>query len=150
VDLIMRRDIRQLALDAQKIQGYVDVLEQDQEAWARKREANDVTQLIEQAKQLEFNVRIIMSDCLSISCRDSDKELIDDLHQAFACLNTLFNDLKQMRTDLNESYIRPGEIKQLGITSGKFSKTIAQVRMHLEDEQASCESKQCAPIKQRG
>ena len=58
---------------------------------------------------------------------------VDSLHRAFASLDILFNDLKEVRTDLNDSYIRPGELKQLEIDWDRLKKMIGQIQKHLQD-----------------
>jgi len=37
MDIVIRQDIQQLVHDAQEVQGGLDILEQDHNAWARER-----------------------------------------------------------------------------------------------------------------
>jgi hypothetical protein len=46
MDLVIRRDIRQLVDDAQEVRRGLDMLEQDHEVWAREREENDLAEIL--------------------------------------------------------------------------------------------------------
>lgn len=142
--LVIRRDIQQLVHDAQGVQRGLDILEQDHADWARERQQYDLTQLIKRVNRLESDVSMMQSDCMSMSIRyqeDGTWQVVDSLHRAFAIMDTLFNDLKQVRTDLNDSYIHPGELRQLEIDWDKFRKTIGQIQKHLQDSEIFLELK---------
>jgi hypothetical protein len=138
MDLVIRRDIGQLVHDVQETQRGLDILEQDHDDWARERQRYDLTQLIKGVNRLESDVSMIQSDCMSMRLRyqvDGPWQVGDSLHRAFTILDILFNDLKQVRTDLNDSYIHPEELKQLEIDWGRLKKTIGQIRKHLQDSE---------------
>jgi hypothetical protein len=138
MDLVIRRDIRQLVHDAQEVQRGLDMLEQDHDDWARERQQYDLTQLIKRVNRLESDVSMMQSDCMSMGLRyqkGGTWQVVDSLHRAFATLNILFNDLKQVRTDLNDSYIHPAELKQLEIDWVRLKKTIGQIQKHLQDSE---------------
>jgi len=135
MDLMIRRDIRQLMLDVKKVQRGLGMLEQDHDAWARERQQYDLIQLIKRVNRLESDVSMMQSDCMSmvLSHQEDDSwQVVDSLHHTFATLNILFNDLKLVRMDLNSSYIHPEELKQLEIDWDKFRKTIGQIQKHLQ------------------
>lgn len=134
MDLAIRRDIRQLALDARKVRRELDMLAQDHKILARERENNDPANVIDHLKRLEFDVSIIQADCVFIGRaqqEDSAWQVLHSLHRAFATLNILFNDLKKMRTELKKAYIYSADMKQLEIDWDRFSKTIGQIEQHL-------------------
>ena len=138
MDLVIRQDIRQLVHDAQEVQRGLDMLEQDHDDWARERQQYDLTLLIKRVNRLESDVSMMQSDCMSMGLRyqeDGTWQVVDSLHRAFATLDTLFNDLKQVRTDLNDSYIHPAELKQLEIDWDRLKKTIGQIQKHLQDSE---------------
>lgn len=131
--LVIRGDMRQLVIDARKVRRELSMLEQDQKRWAREREANDLANMIDHLKKLEFDVSMMQADCVSIGClqqEDSAWRVSDSLHRAFATLNILFNDLKKMKTELNKDYIHSGDVKKLEIDWGRFSKTVRQIERH--------------------
>ena len=138
MDLVIRRDIRQFVHDAQEVQRGLDMLEQDHDDWARERQQYDLTRLIKRVNRLESDVSMMQSDCMSMGLRyqeDGTWQVVDSLHRAFAILNILFNDLKQVKTDLNDSYIHPAELKQLEIDWDRLKKTIGQIQKHLQDSE---------------
>jgi hypothetical protein len=138
MDLVIRRDIRQLVHDAQEVQRGLDMLEQDHDDWARERQRYDLTRLIKRVNRLESDVSMMQSDCMAMGLRyqeDGTWQAVDSLHRAFVTLNILFNDLKQVRTDLNDSYIHPAELKQLEIDWDRLKKTIGQIQKHLQDSE---------------
>ena len=138
MDIVIRQDIRQLVHDAQGVQRGLDMLEQDHDDWARKRQQYDLTQLIKRVNRLVSDVSMMQSDCMSMGLRyqeDGTWQAVDSLHRAFVTLNILFNDLKQVRTDLNDSYIHSAELKQLGIDWDRLKKTIGQIQKYLQDSE---------------
>ena len=131
--LVIRGDIQQLVLDTGKVRRELDVLEQDQKTWAREREENDLANVIDHLKELEFDVSIMQADCVSIGYlqwEDGAWRILDSVHRAFATLDILFNDLKKMRTELKEAFIHSADVKQLEIDWGRFSKAVRQIERH--------------------
>ena len=136
MDLVIQRDIRQLLHDAQLVRRGLDMLEQDHEAWARDRQKNDLVVVLTQLKRLESDVSLMQADCFSMGHRhrgNGNRDVLENLHQAFSTLDTLFNDLKKVRTEINESYIRSTDLNQLEIDWARFRKTIGQIEKHLQD-----------------
>jgi hypothetical protein len=130
MNLVIWGDMRQLVMDARKVRRELDMLEQDQKTWAREREENDLANVIDHLKELEFDVSMMQADCVSIGClqrEDGAWRILDSLHRAFATLNILFNDLKKIRTELKEAFIHSADVKQLEIDWGRFSKTVRQI-----------------------
>jgi DNA repair exonuclease SbcCD ATPase subunit len=136
MDLVIQKDIRQLVHDAQEVRSELDMLEQDHEAWAREREENDLVEVLDHLKRLESDVSIMQADCISMGYRyrgNGNRYVIESLHRAFSTLDTLFNDLKKVRTEINEAYIRSTDLDQLEIDWGRFRKSVGQIEQHLRD-----------------
>ncbi len=139
MDLVIRRDIRKLLHDAQEVQKGLDMLEQDHDDWARERQQYDLVRLIKRVNRLESDVSMMQSDCMSMGLiyhEDGIWQVVDSLHRTFASLDILFNDLKQVRTDLSDSYIHPGELKQLEVDWDRLNKTIGQIQKHLQNSES--------------
>ena len=135
MDFAIREDIQQLVHDAKEVQRGLDILEQDHNDWARERQEYDLIRLIKRVNRLESDVSMMQSDCMSMVLRykeDGTSQVVDGLHRAFATLNILFNDLKQVRTDLNDSYIHSEELKQLEVDWDRLRKTVGQIQKHLQ------------------
>jgi hypothetical protein len=149
MDLMVRRDIQQLGHDAQKVQRRLEILEHDHEVWARERQHYDLMRLIKHVKWLESDVCMMQADCMCMGIRyreDGTQLIFDSLHRAFATLNVLFEDLKQVRLQLNESYIHPTELKQLEIDWGRFKKTIKEIQGYLEYGEKSLKARNVIPL----
>ena len=74
----------------------------------------------------------MMSDCACLTSQEESKVVDMDLHHAFKGLNILFEDLKGASAELAGSYIHREELDQLEIDWGRFSKTVRQIRKHLQ------------------
>jgi hypothetical protein len=131
MDLAIVQDIRKLMAVTENVKRALQVLEEDNAVWARRREERDLIKLIDRVKELETDVSVLMSHFVSVSRREEGGRISEGLCHAFACLNNLFQDLKKARKELNDAYIHPGEIKQLEIDWARFMKTIGQIQKHL-------------------
>lgn len=151
MDLVIKENIEQLVLDAQKVKGGLKRLKRDHTAQARGWQEFDLKQLMEHVKGLEFDVSIvsmILTDCMSMSLgyqENGSWQVVDILKRAFAILDVLSNDLKQVRTDLNNSYIHPDELKQLEIDWDRFRKRIWQIQKSLQDGERLLKIKDVLP-----
>lgn len=134
MELNIQQDIEKLMADTENVKQTLMILERDHSVWARKREEKDLAKLIERAKQLECDVCMMMSDCSSFSRYGEGTGIIDGIQHAFACLNSLFQDIKKVKGDLSGFYIHPDEIKQLEVDWGRFKKTVGEIQKHLEGE----------------
>ncbi|OPX37452.1 MAG: hypothetical protein B1H12_04810 [Desulfobacteraceae bacterium 4484_190.2] len=126
MDLVIRRDIRKLLHDAQEVQKGLDMLEQDHDDWARERQQYDLVRLIKRVNRLESDVSMMQSDCMSMGL----------IYHEDGIWQVVFNDLKQVRTDLSDSYIHPGELKQLEVDWDRLNKTIGQIQKHLQNSES--------------
>jgi hypothetical protein len=138
VSLILRRDIRQLMRDTEKVQRSLDILEHDYAARGNQCRQNDLTQLIENFEQLECDVSTMLSDCTFLGrqyWKDHNLPLIDRLHLSFATMNTLFNDLKEIRLALSKTNINPSGLQQLVIDWGRLKKSIDQTQRFVQHSQ---------------
>ena len=132
MDFDLNQDIRKLMADTEKFKQTLENLEQDQAVWARKREEKDLKEIIECVNRLESDVGTMMSDCTCLTNQDKSKVVEVDLHHAFKGVNALFEDLKEVSAGLASSYIHRGELDQLEIDWGRFSKTVGQIQKHLQ------------------
>ncbi|MFZ0450689.1 MAG: hypothetical protein WAL98_15725 [Desulfatiglandaceae bacterium] len=126
------RDIRKLAKDNLNFRSELEKLEQDHSAWASNREERDLEKITKCLKRLEADVSVMASDCSSQVSRHDGNALGQDLHHAYVHINSLFEDVKKARTDLERAYIQPEEIGQIEIDWERLKKTVAQIAEHLE------------------
>ena len=132
MDFDLNQDIRKLMADTDKFKRTLDKLAQDQAAWARNREEKDLKKIIKCVKRLESDVSTMRSDCACLTNQEESKVVEIDLHDAFRGVNALFEDLKEVSAELAGSYIHRGELDQLEIDWGRFSKTVGQIQKHLQ------------------
>jgi len=133
MDFDLNQDIRKLMADTDKFKRSLEKLEQDQAAWARNREEKDLKKIIKCVNRLESDVSRMMSDCACLTNQEESKVVEVDLHHAFRGVNALFEDLKEVSAELAGSYIHRGELDQLEIDWGRFSKTVGQIQKNLQD-----------------
>ncbi len=131
MELVLKRDIRKLFDDAKKVKQDLEMLKQDHAVWDRDREHEDLMTILEDIKGLECDVSIMTSDCFLKVQAEPKNGIEGDLHQAFRGLNTLFEDLKRVRGELEGSYVRNSELARLEIDWSRFRKTIGQIQEDL-------------------
>jgi hypothetical protein len=134
MEFVLEKDVRRLIDDTGKVKQGLDLLEKDHAAWIRDREYEDLFDILGGVKKLESDVSLVMSDCFSLSQVKRNNGIKGDLHQAFKNLNSLFEDLKMVREDLDKSCVDHRELEQLEIDWARFRKTVAQIQEDLEKE----------------
>lgn len=87
---------------------------------------------LEGIKSLEFDVSVLMGDCVSLNQMKRNNGIEGDLHQAFKGLNVLFEDLKTVRKEIDQSYTTQGELEQLKIEWARFRKTVEEIQEDLQ------------------
>jgi hypothetical protein len=134
MELTILSDIRQFVLDTDEAQRSLERLQRDCAEWARDSEHRDLAQVMYMANRLEFDVCKMLSGYVSLERQyreDADWVVFDDIHRTFGSLNIMFHDLKKLRTELNQAYIPPKDLKRLEIDLGRLRKSIRQLQKHL-------------------
>ncbi len=126
-------DIRKLANDNLKLKSELEKLEQDHAAWASNREEKDLEKITSCLKRLEADVSVMASDCSSQVSGNDGNGLGKDLHHAYVHLNSLFEDVKKARTDLERAYIQPRELGRIEIDWERLKKTVVEITGHFKD-----------------
>jgi hypothetical protein len=135
---IIHRDSDRLTERAERIKQGLERLEQDCSAWSRKREEEDLVDLMGDLQGVEMDVSLMLTDCISAGCQcgeEAPKVLFHDFREIFGCLDTLFNGLKKARLQLDKAYIHSTILDHLEIDYGRFRKLIGQVQRHLSAQQ---------------
>jgi archaellum biogenesis ATPase FlaH len=141
MDLMLNQDIRRILLDMEKARSGLERLKRDYVAWDREREEKDLVRLIQQARRLEIDLSLILSDCMSPrrSSEEADPDISQDLHQVFVALNRLFSNLKNVRLELSQAYIHPDTLKHLEVLCDRFAKKIEKIQEDLQGEKKRLE-----------
>jgi hypothetical protein len=153
MNLMIRQDIRQLVLDAQKVRKGLEMLKQDHEAWAREGQENDLGNVFNHLKCLEFDVSMLQADCMFVSRIQRERgawQVLDRLHLAFVALNFLFMDLKKMKMEFQEACLYSADVKRLEIDWGRLSKTVGQIEKHLGNEEDLVKARTVLVFRQGG
>ena len=130
MNAVINEDTRKLEADAQTIEQDLNCLTRDCSAWARKRAEQDLTGLMEDLKGVEADVSLMLTDCISTVFhhgKETPKEVSQDFHDIFGCVDTLFNDLKEARLQLGQAYIHADTLNHLEVNCRRFEKLIQKV-----------------------
>lgn len=128
---ILRRDIKQLMMDAEQIQKGLEMLMYNHTAWAREPQQMDLTQLIEHVKRLELDLSTILSGCVFLGrqyWKDHNLRLIESLHRSCDIMNSLFQDLNSIRTAMNEGRFNNSHLRPLIIDWGRLRESIYETQ----------------------
>jgi hypothetical protein len=149
MDFVIQQDIKKLVFDSNILQLFIEELIQDCEAWRRDRENDELTECAENLKRLESDVILLQADWNILIGPThhgySQYETVNGFQRAFESLDILFNDLKKMRAELNDSYIHHSEIESLEIDWARFKKMIAKLRQSLREVDVNLK-KECTPL----
>ena len=147
MDAILHKGTPSLSAAAERVKHGLGRLKRDCSAWARNREERDLSDLMEGLKDMEKDLSLMLTDCVTASCpngQETPKAIFDDFREIFASLDALFNTLKNARVQLKEAYIHPMMLDHLEVAYRRFNKLIRQVRSHLAEEDSAAH----APLKE--
>ena len=128
---VLKRDVERLLNDTQRVEQGLEVLEKDHAVWAGDRERDDVLDILEGVKGLEYDVSTLMGDCVSLT-KVRQSNVMGDFHQAFRGLDILFEDFKTVRKEIDQSYTNQGRLEQVEIDWSRFRKTVEQIQKDLQ------------------
>jgi hypothetical protein len=132
MELVLKRDMEKLFGDTEKVKQGLEVLERDHTTWNRAREREDLVDILGGVKGLEFDVSILMGDCVSLHRIKQNNGAKCYFNQAFKGLSTLFEDLKKARKEVDQSYVTKCALAQLEIDWARFRKTVEQIEENLQ------------------
>ena len=122
-------------MNAEKVQEDLEMLEQNHAVRKRKHQQNDLRQLIEHVKNLEFNVATMLSDCVSLGrqyWKGHNLPLIHSLRRSNAIMNRVFKDLKRIRAAPGVACINTSEFRQMVMDWGRFKKSINGIQKSVK------------------
>jgi hypothetical protein len=131
----LQRDILALVADTGEVKHSLEAFKEDCALWDRDRERKDLANLLEFLKRLENDVFMMQADWVSFAYRigsgDGASPVFDSFQRAFVNLNNLFNDLKNLRTELNNSFLHSDSLKEFEIDWSRFWKTVEKIQENL-------------------
>jgi hypothetical protein len=133
---MVQHDVQRLINDIDEVRQVLEILENDHALWARRQQEKDISDFINYINQIEVDISIIMNNFVTNNKNSEKNEgyFIEGMQHAFSYINDLFHDIKNIRKDLDRSYIRPDELKTLEIDWARFRKNIIQVVNYMQGE----------------
>ncbi len=117
MNAIIIRDSDRLKAHAEKIKQGLKRLEQDCAAGDRKRQEEDLVDLMEDLKGVQIGVNLMLMDCICARSRcgeEATNVFFHDLCEILYCFD-LFDVFKKARTQMNKHYIHPAILDRLEI-----------------------------------
>ncbi len=108
------KDLLDLLENNLKLREQLASLEKDSKAWNREREKDDLENITTLIKELGTNISQAMGD-----------------FNAFRIMNDLFQDLKTVKEELEQSYPHSDKLRQLKIDWAKLEKTFEEMEKHV-------------------
>ena len=136
MDNILRRDTHRLTLKVEEIKQRLERLERDSSASVGHRDGEDLVGLVEDLREAEVDVSLVLTDYIAAGCtlgEDAPKVIFHDFRGIFSCLDALFNNLKQARLELENTYTRGAITDHLGIDWGRFRNLLGHIQRHLNE-----------------
>jgi Mg2+ and Co2+ transporter CorA len=125
--VILRKDIRQLIMNADKVQKDLEMLEQSHAIRIGKPQQNDLRQIIKHVKSLESNVATMLSDCVSLGrqhWKGHNLPLIYSLRRSNIIINRVLKDLNKIIAAPCVAFTNSEELRQTAMYLGQFKKSI--------------------------
>jgi len=129
---VPKKDLINLMENNQKFKKQIDSLEKDYMAWNKKREMNDLENTTATTKKLKDEISKSMSDFNSLAEQNGKlSEFHEDFHHIFTILNDLFENMKDIRKELeSQSYTPREKIQQMEIDWAKLRKAFETIENH--------------------
>ena len=124
MEVSLAKDMEILIIDTEKVKKRIEYLEKENSQWDRYKEYSDLLKIMEKIKRLEFDLILLIGDCVSINDLNSKIGIMVDLHQACGGLDTLFHDFKTLWKRIDYRYLNQIELKKLKIDLDKFRKSV--------------------------
>lgn len=131
-----QHDVQRLINDIEEVGLVLEMLENDHALWARRQQEKDILDFINYITQIEVDISILMNRFVTNNKNNEENEghVVEGMQHTFSYINDLFHDIKNIRKDLDRSYIRPDELKILEIDWARFRKNMRQVLNYMKDE----------------
>ena len=131
-----QHDVQRLINDIEEVGQVLEMLENDHTLWARRQQEKDISDFINYITQVEVDISILMNRFVTNNKNSEENEghVVEGMRHTFSYINDLFHDIKNIRKDLDRSYIRPEELKILEIDWARFRKNMRHVLNYMKDE----------------
>jgi len=134
VNSALKRDFKRLKLNTEKVQAFVEVLEQENSADAGGRQ-RDLTQLASRIVHLDFDLRTMLLDCAVLGRQSGKKRhwpLINSLHRSLDIMHNLLNDLNSIKPSLERANVEPSNLRHLFNDWIRFKKSVCDMQIPLQ------------------
>ncbi len=128
---IFRRNVKILIVDAEAVEKDLKLFARDHGARTGETQTETLMRIVEHIKRLKTDMDTILSDCAfpwRQYKRKQDLKFIYSIYHACDILDKLSDDIKKIKTRLNNSFIFRFELLTLCKDWDRFSKSIGQVQ----------------------
>lgn len=113
---ILRSKVKRLMGDIEDVEKDMHVLLQNYEAWIKEPKKSNLGEIIGDIKRLEWTMNLIFLDCISSGrkyWKGHNVTAIESLHQAFAFMEGVFDDIKRIKENSTAGFMNPSELREL-------------------------------------
>ena len=131
----LKKDFKRLKSNTEKVQEFVEVLEQDHSVDAGGRQQRDLTQLASRIVTLDFDLRTMLLDCAVLGRQSGKKRnwpLINSLHRSLDIMHNLLNDLNSIKPSLERANVEPSNLRHLFSDWIRFKKSVRDMQVSLQ------------------
>jgi len=133
---ILRSDFKRLVQDIQSIERDMETLKRDYSEWTRDIQNIDLGDIIGDARELEWNLSVTMSD-FTMACRQYWKEynvlVAEGLRRSSVYMDCICNDLENMKKAFHDGKICFSLFKELCVDWEELKKSILRTQ-HLVNQ----------------
>jgi hypothetical protein len=128
--------VQKLVNDIGEINLAFNMLKGHRNLWARRLEERDVSAFLDWIAKIETDISITLNDFIinNKNGKRYETHIMEEMRETFSCLNDLFLDIRNVRNDLDSSFIRREELENLEVDLGRFMKKMRTVLNYLEYE----------------
>lgn len=136
MNAIVQHDVQKLKNHIGEVRLVLEMLKNHRALWSRRKEEKDISLFIDCISKIEVDITITVNSFMvnNKNSKGSEAHVMEGMQQAFSCVNDLFLDIKNVRKDLNRSFIRQDELETLEIDLARFRKNILQLLNDVEHE----------------
>ena len=133
MDKLTDRDyVERLEGDIENLRWRLGKLKEDHAAWERTLEEDDLESIKASLIQMEYDLDLMFTNCFALLARDHDSVTQAYVHHLYETLNSLFEDVKRARDNLEKAFIPRGDLEQMEIDCSRLEKTTGKIMGRLD------------------
>ena len=133
--MILQSTVKRLMGDIGNVERDLKVLFRSYAHCAREPQNNNLGELIEDFRRLEWTMNMIFLDCMSLGrkyWKEHNMPAIETLHQTFGLIECVFDDIKTIRKHSNAGLMNPSQLQELLIDWVRFKGSVFQIHKIIQ------------------